>query len=384
MNLLGTVRRLRRKLVTPGFRFGRPLVLLQSDDWGRVGVRDEEGRAELRSAGLNLGECPYDLYSLETAEDVGAVKEMLESISDAVGQPASLEMNFVVANVDFQASATQNFAKIILKPLLEGLPGSWRRPGLYEAYREGIAKRVFSPALHGASHFCRQAVSESLARADERGELIRTLWKAQTPYIHWRMPWVGYEYWNPVRKPAERFVSPQEQQHWIAFAAELFEKFFRQRPISACAPGYRANDATARSWREQGIRIAQNGPGAMRAPHFDEGGLLHTYRSADFEPALNPELQVQECVASALRWFAAGVPFVISAHSINFHSTLAPFRQRTLPLLRELLHSLTKACPDVLFVNSQQLLEIIETGGYESSGGRIQVSVQAKSRGAGA
>ena len=47
--------------MSPGFRFSRPLVLLQSDDWGRVGVRDAEGQEELRAAGLSLGERPYDL-----------------------------------------------------------------------------------------------------------------------------------------------------------------------------------------------------------------------------------------------------------------------------------------------------------------------------------
>jgi len=62
----------RARAVLPGhgFVFGRPLLVLQSDDWGRVGVRDAEVCTELRAAGVNLGERPYDYYSLETAEDV--------------------------------------------------------------------------------------------------------------------------------------------------------------------------------------------------------------------------------------------------------------------------------------------------------------------------
>jgi hypothetical protein len=380
VDIIKTVRQIRRKTTNAGFRFGRPLLLLQSDDWGRVGVRDEEGREELRSAGLNLGERPYDLYSLETVEDVTAIAETLESVKDSVGQPACLEMNFVTANVDFGISAAQSFASIALKPLVEGLPGSWRRPGLYEAYREGIERRVFTASLHGATHFCQQPVSESLAHDGERGELLRTLWRAETPYIYWRMPWIGYEYWNPNREPAERFISAEEQHRWIQFAAESFQRFFGQPAVSACAPGYRANDATARMWQEQGIRVAQNGPGAMRAPHFDKLGLLHSYRSADFEPALNAELRLDDCLLAARKWFAAGLPFIVSAHSINFHSTLAPFRQGTLPLLRDLLCGLMNTHPDILFVNSKQLLEIIENGECESAGGRIQVSV---SKGAG-
>jgi len=122
----------------------------------------------------------------------------------------------------------------------------------------------------------------------------------------------------------------------------------------------------------------------VRAPHFDRSGLLHTYRSLDFEPALDPALRVENCVVAAKKWFSAAVPFIISVHSINFHSTLAPFRQRTLPLLLGLLCALGKSYPDVLFVNCRQLLEIVETGAYETGGGRAQISVHANARGAGA
>ena len=96
MSRLGILRKLREK-VSSGFRFGRPLVLLQSDDWGRVGLRDQEGIEELRSAGIVLGERPYDLYTLETAEDLGALSAMLKEHRDSVSGTPCMEMNFIVA-----------------------------------------------------------------------------------------------------------------------------------------------------------------------------------------------------------------------------------------------------------------------------------------------
>jgi len=39
-----------------GLRFSRPLLLFQSDDWGRAGVRDRAGWEELQASGLKLGE----------------------------------------------------------------------------------------------------------------------------------------------------------------------------------------------------------------------------------------------------------------------------------------------------------------------------------------
>jgi hypothetical protein len=344
-------------------------------------VRDAEGREELRAAGLNLGERPYDLYSLETSEDVHELVESLRSLQDSSGRPPCLEMNFLVANVDFAASTATGFREILLKPLAEGLPGRWDRPGLFDAYRTGIELGVFVPALHGTTHFCQQAVAHALTYEGERGELLRTLWKSETPYIYWRVPWVGYEYWDPEKSPAERFIPEREQERWIRWALGSYRQFFNEDAVSACAPGYRADTTTHRLWKGQGIRVAQNGPGTTRAPHFDEQGLLHTYRSLDFEPALNPELRWEDFVRNAATWLDRGWPLIISTHSINFHSTLAPFRQKTLPMLRDFLGALKNAYPDLLYVNTRQLLEIVETGSYERESGRVAVTVTGMRKG---
>ncbi len=180
-----------------GFHFDRPLVLFQSDDWGRVGLRDQEGLEQLRSAGLTLGERPYDFYTLETAADLSALSMLLRRHRDSRGSHPSVQMNFIVANLDFARMNADGFRHIHLLPLADGLPDGWTRPGLIEAYREGIAEGVFHPALHGTTHFCRSAVERQLTTDGERASLLRTLWQAGTPYIHWRMPWIGYEYWDP-------------------------------------------------------------------------------------------------------------------------------------------------------------------------------------------
>jgi hypothetical protein len=380
MGILGSIRKAGRKN-SDGFRFERPLVLLQSDDWGRVGVRDQEGRDELSAHGIGIGERPYDLYSLETAADLAALAEALMSVRDSAGQHPSLEMNFVVANVDFDACEQHGYKDLIVKALAEGLPGNWRRQGLFDAYREGIKAKIFRPALHGLTHFCQAPVLNALRSDDERGRLVRALWKCETPYIHWRMPWIGYEYWNPEKAPRDRFLSAEEQTRWITLAADLFEKIFGVRAESACAPGYRADIDTWRAWNEAGIRIAQNGPGEPRAPRFDESGLLHIDRSIDFEPALNESLTCDHVLKTARERLAHGLPFVISIHSINFHSTLAPFRERTIPLLRDLLLRLTKEYPDLLFVSDEQLLKIIETGGFQVEAGTLDVGARATGRG---
>jgi hypothetical protein len=368
-------RRGRALLPVEGFSFGRPLVALQSDDWGRTGVRDREGWQELRQLGLDLGERSYDFYSLETAEDVAAVVSLLQRHRDSTGRPACLGMNFIVANLDFTRVIANNFREIYLRSLNEGLPDGWNRPGLFEAYREGISAGVLSPALHGTTHFCRPAVERYLIDSGERGELLRNLWKAGVPYIHWRMPWIGFEYWDPEGPGKEAFLTSKVQLSLIDSAMAGFSRFFSMAPRSACAPGYRANASTHDAWAKLGIRVAQNGPGTAMPPHLDKNGMLHLYRSMDFEPAVRQDFSVGACLRAAEDCFARGLPAIVSVHSINFHSTLKDFRSRTLNLLDEFLAALEAKHPDLLYVRDDDLYHLVDKGSFHSSQSAVQVPV---------
>jgi hypothetical protein len=369
-----------RKKVSQGFHIDRPLVLLQSDDWGRVGVRDKEGYELLRAAGVRLGEHPYDFYTLETAEDVTAILELLRRHRDSTGRSACIGMNFVTANLAFEKMSRDGFRKIDLRPLTEGLPGKWNRPGLFEAYRSGMDDGVFFPALHGLTHFCQIAMEHALAKNNPQSDLLRTLWRAETPYIYWRMPWVGYEYHNP-QKPRQGFLSAELQTKMIEEAANIFKKLFSRPATSACAPGYRANSETHRAWAGQGVRVVQSGSGSPLPPHMDEFEMLHLHRTIDIEPS-QKDLPVEKYVQLAENCFARGIPAIISVHAINFHSSLKDFRSATLQALDEFLTALEKKFPNLLYVHDMDAYDIVNRGKFRS--GRGMVSVSVRSLGAGA
>ena len=366
---------LHRHLPASGFRFDRPLLLLQSDDWGRAGLRDQEGLEALRSAGLVLGERPYDLYTLETAEDVHALSKLLATHRDSTGRFAVMGMNFIVSNLDLPRMKIAGYQRIHQLQLAEGLPSGWVRPGLANAYREGIAQRVFSPALHGTTHFCQQAVERCIADQGERSQLLRTLWETGTPYIHWRMPWIGYEYWDPEQSASGGFVPPQTQHQLIGTAVGAFVKMFSTLPRSACAPGYRGDRATHKAWAHHGICVAQGGPGSPAPPHFDSEGLLQLSRTIEFEPATAPDFSVDAAISAASRCFALGIPAIVSIHSINFHSSVHDFRTPTLAALDRFLLALRARHPDLLYLDDNDLYQLVQHGGFESPSGKTAVKV---------
>ncbi len=360
------------------FHFDRPLVLWQSDDWGRVGLRDQQGLEQLRSAGMELGERPYDLYTLETAEDVAALHETLARHHDSTGRPPCLEMNFVQANLDFCRMRAESFREIHLLLLSEGALAAWNRPGLFDAYCGGIAAGVFHPALHGTTHFCRRAVERHIADSGARGQLLRALWEAGTPYIYWRMPWIGYEYWDP-ESSEEQFLPAEEQSNLVGQAVGTFSRVFSTLPHSACAPGYRANEDTHKAWAQYGIGIAQNGPGRLISPHLDRAGTLQLYRNVEFEPALDSELSVEGCLRRAEECFRRGIPAIVSMHSINIQSSVRDFRSRALSLLNDFLSALEAKHPDLLYLHDRDISQLVQHGWFESRHGTTRINVTRKS-----
>ena len=354
------------------FSFSRPLVLLHSDDWGRVGVRDKDGYEKVRSKGLRLGENPYDLYSLETAADVNSLSNLLASHHDSIGRPPCLVMNFCPANVDFKKMRQGGFSKLEFLPLFRGLPGRWSRPGLLDSYRDGQKRGVFFPGLQGVSHFSVFAVEHALRENDERAKLLRLLWEEDTAFIYWRMPWVGFEYWHP-EEPHPGFLPAEGQRALVRRGYELFLALFRTSPISAHAPGGRANSDTYQAWSQYGFRVAQVGEGELKAPSMHPSGILELHRVVDFEPSTR-EMETEKYLEIAQLCFSRGIPFAVSMHSINFHSSIKDFRTPSLASLDRLLTALESKYPDLLYVNDSDMYSIVTKGAFRTDTGKISVA----------
>jgi len=370
-------RRIRDLVPVSGFVFNRPIVIFQSDDWGRVGLRDREGFEQLQAAGLALGDRPYDFYTLETSDDLVALGATLKKHRDSMGCHPCVEMNFILGNLDFARMEAEQWQTVHIRPLANGLPNGWERPGLLEAYHSGIAYGVFHAALHGMTHFCQRAVQRNL-EDDVPARLLRTLWKAGTPYIHWRMPWIGYEYWDPENPPDERFLSQHVQRKLIGETVGAFAKMFATLPTSACAPGYRSNEDTIRAWAQHGVKVAQNGPGTFTPPYFNGSEVLQLSRTIEFEPAVQADFSLEACLCAAETCFSNGIPAIVSVHSINFHSSVRDFRTQTLKQLDSFLKALETRHSDLLYLHDADLYELVQNGRFRTRNGVVQVEVQKK------
>jgi hypothetical protein len=190
------------------------------------------------------------------------------------------------------------------------------------------------------------------------------------------MPWVGYEYWDPTLSPDERFLSLDDQRTIIRRAAEIYRAVFAAIPVSACAPGYRANHDTRTAWFEAGVRVAQGGPGGQQGPSLDTKGMLLTFRNVEMEPSAEG-CELENIVSQANDCLSRGLPAIVAIHSINFHSTIRDFRTPTLTMLDGFLSAMESKWPDLLYVSDRDLWQIATQGILASRLETIKVGVKA-------
>ncbi len=344
------------------FRFPHPVVLLHSDDWGLGGIPDQAVYARLDQKGLSTWWYPFDKHSLETAQDLQELYAVLNQHHDSRGCCPSVVFNFILANVNFEDTAASGFRKLVLLPLYEGFPASWHRPGLLEAYRQGIEANLVYPALHGLTHFNLLAAETALAQKGEQRSQLIALYEEGVPQLYSYTPWLGYEFRAGDGFLADAWATFQQQSQVITRAIELFKHTFGHEPTSACAPGYRANDDTFRAFARSGVRVVQDGPSIRAAPYYDRYGLLHLPRNVVLEPALDntPDL-LERALQDAEYAMARKWPVVVTIHSMNFQSALHSGSSRTLTMLDDFLTTLEQRHADLCYMHDGDLLDLIES-----------------------
>ncbi len=249
-------------------------------------------------------------------------------------------------------------------------------PRLLHAYQEGINIGLVYPAFHGLTHFSQPIAERVMQKNDEKGNLLRVLYKSNTPMIYGRTPWVDFEYRDTENDRGSRWLDGMTQRQLVSDGKKIFKRMFGMTPTSACAPGYRANNDTWRAWWEEGILIGQNGPGLPMSPHFDRRGMLHLYRNVSFEPALDPCLYDEHYVMNqAENAWKAGRPIIVSMHSLNFHSTLKNHRDLTLQRLDRFLTMLENRYEDLVYAHDEDISQIANRGGIEWNGRKATIKI---------
>lgn len=338
------------------------VIVFDSDDWGSQRIPSREAFLKLVDCGIITGLGDYDRDTLESADDLSALTEVLAHARGSDGGPAVFSCYSNPANPDFEAIRANDFTRYQWK----GLSGTLRARGdadeVLGAWREGREAGVLSPQYHGREHLQVEMWMAAL-RSSHQARRAFDLGLYSVPLPDVPQPARAFRAANFFMN----FTEIEELAKVIRSGAHCFVSEFGTTPDIYCPTNNIFHPALYSAVRDAGctaiIRHVRNlepdGRGGVRSAWGTRGvaeaGLKWFGRNAEFEPL--QRRGVEHALAGIASAFAWGVPAVISTHRANYVGGIDPaVRDQGLSALRTLLKEIQVRWPAARFASSKAML----------------------------
>ena len=356
----------------PGWRTYRHIVVIESDDWGSIRMPSKKVFDEFIKRGVCVDNDPYCRYdNLATADDLEALFDVLQSVRDKNGHPAILTANAVIANPDFERIKESRFQEYFYEPFTETLNRSEIHKDAFEMWKQGMAEGIFHPQFHGREHLNVKKWLRTLYSGDEVTRLafdLGTFGLTSSVDSH-----IKNNYMGAFNSGLDEDI--KEYDKIIMEGLSLFEKLFGYKSESFIATTYTWNPIIEFSLKNNGVKYLQ-GMVHQHIPIDDDttfkwkkdnyigrkapSGLTYLMRNCYFEPSQGGD-NAEDCmkrIKIAFRW---NKPATISMHRLNVIGSIdEKNRKKNLASLKWLLSQIVKEYPDVEFMSSDELGNLIE------------------------
>jgi len=351
----------------PGWRTGRRIIVIESDDWGSIRMPSREIYSEFISSGLNLTDTAYNrMDTLETNEDLIMLFDVLKSFRDSNGRHPVITANTIVGNPDFKRIRDSDFSLYYYEPVIETLQKYPGRDKVEELWKYGNQEGFFHPQFHGREHV---NIPRWMNALRKKSAAIMLAFERETTFS-------GDGDYNFMEVLDSNVRSELTLMHEsLADGLNLFKTLFGYSSKSFIPPCYAWNSEIEKTLSENGVRyiqglVSQSVPTGVfdryrKKYHFlgsrNQYGQYFLMRNCFFEPALSQLADpVGECLRRIDIAFKWNKPATVCIHRINFMGALEPDnRKRNLTLFRELLERLLKQWPEVEFMSSARLGDLI-------------------------
>lgn len=351
----------------PGFRTKRKLVVIESDDWGSIRMPSLEVYDKFIEKGFNIANSDYNrLDTLENNDDLVMLYEVLRSHTDTLGNPAVITANVIVGNPDFKKIKEADFRDYFVEPVSETFKKYPKREKVLDLWIDGNKQGLFHPQFHGREHVNVVRWMEALQRRTP--EIMFTFENGTT--------FSGdgdYNFMEVLDYNTPKDLTLMKES--LKQGLDMFEKMFGYRSKSFIPPCYTWDSNVEETLSKNGVKYIQGlfvqfiptgSFGKYKRKYHSMGshnkhGQRYLFRNCFFEPALTKiNDPVNECLRRINLAFNWNKPAIIGSHRINFMGDLDPTnRTKNLKLLDDLLKSITKKWPDVEFLTSDQLGDLI-------------------------
>ncbi len=353
----------------PGWSTKRHIIVFESDDWGSIRTRSKKDYDEMLSDGLNISDCIFTKYdSLESNTDLERLFGVLGKYKDSTGRHPVFTPMCIVANPNFESIKDKDFTEYVYESMTETCKRYPNHDRVLNLWHEGIKNRLFVPALHGREHFNYSRWMENISTnkgmriAFEHQSIGSNCYKGERI-----MEYLG------AFKPSHRSDLPMLKQV-VLDAGRLFEEICGYKPTHFIAPNEEPMYGLDPTFAQIGIKYMTNAK--MRRSYLGDGhrkleftwlgkyykdlNIINISRNGGFEPASTEIDSISSCMYDISSAFMYHKPCVLSSHRVNYIGSIDE-KNATNGLLKldELLKEILKRWPDVEFMTSTELGEII-------------------------
>ena len=361
-----------------GWSTKRKIVVFESDDWGSIRMPNKQAFDNLLNKGVPVNKSPYCLYdNLCSVEDIELLFNVLRKHKDSLGKNPVITANVVVANPDFKKIKETDFGNYYYESVDKTLEHFFPGNSPLAIWKEGLKNDLFFPQFHGREH-----VNVPL--------WLKTL-RANDPIFTeafnngcWGISTDAYNKYPKSIQASFDYNNSDELQFLeqsIDEGLDLFEKLFGYKSESFIPNNYIWSSELDYILQKKGVKYMQGmkyqlypkleGDDKRKKTRRYNGQrfghnleLLNIVRNGVFEPSflLNSDrtISVRNCLEQIQNSFFWSKPAVISVHRINFCGTLQKDNRDTnLILFDKLLKEITKKWPDVIFMDTVSLAELI-------------------------
>jgi hypothetical protein len=357
-----------------GWKTNRKIIVFESDDWGMIRTSSIIAQKELIKKGYKVSQCPYNTNDrLESDEDIEALGEVLLSVKDSLGNPAKFTINNVVANPDFKKINDDAFKNYYYQPFTETLKNQEDSQNVIRLFKEGVSHGIFQPQLHGREHINIRLWLQRLQQGDSKAI---DAFQHKMFTVHHSGSISGrrdnLDAFGNLTLRGDSF----DYGKIVKEAQQIFNNTWGFKSKSFIAPCYVWHPCLENLLNNEGIKYIQ-GTHVQRIPidntsfhikgryHYtgqkNKLGQYYMIRNCFFEPTESgSDYAMEKTIKEIQLSFFYKKPAIISSHRVNYIGTLNPDnRKLNLTLLDKLLHEIIKRWPDVEFMSTDELGELI-------------------------
>lgn len=344
---------------------GRYLII-ESDDWGAIRTPSKQALGAFEKRGMDLGNSVYKSDSLACNEDLEQLFNLLQSIRDKKGNPLKITANVIMANPDFKKIKAEGFSNYYFEDFRETLLKYPAHDKAFLKWQQSIADGLFVPQFHGREHLQYNRWLKALRSGNEDVLFCfdwGTTYSGNADYSFME----AYDWDDPNDVDVHKKI--------IAEGLSMFEKVFGFASKSFIAPCYNWDPELEQFLQSTSIKLLQGTrfqfapTGTFEKynliPHYfgetSKRGLTYNVRNCFLEPSQNTGKDwVDSCLAQIGVAFMWQKPAIICSHRINYIGFIDERnRDRGLRDLKSLIDTVLKKWPDVQFISTDQLDEIM-------------------------